>query len=195
MRLNWIDNSNDESGFEVADCVPPLNSADCILDVRTGPNTTTYTWSGTAGAYKCFSLRAWNDAGYSSWSPSYVCGSVPSEPTLFNVAIPASSPWTDTGIMIKAGQNVSISASGTIFIAGSDNGKSPDGGGGATCGLSGTVPSAACWSLIGRVGSGPVFAVGSTYDGTPGAGTLYLGVNDDVFGDNSSSWYATVIVE
>ncbi|HEX5497970.1 MAG TPA: hypothetical protein VFX03_02045, partial [Thermomicrobiales bacterium] len=52
---------------------------------------------------------------------------------------------------------------------------------------------AACWSLIGRVGSGAPFAVGfGTSFTATSAGRLYLGVNDDIFGDNVGSWTATV---
>ncbi len=43
------------------------------------------------------------------------------------VSVPGTAPWTDTGLSVSSGDTVSITASGTIFIAGSDPGKTPAG--------------------------------------------------------------------
>ena len=53
-----------------------------------------------------------------------------------------------------------------------------------------------CWSLIGRVGNGPIFPVGTSLQNftAPSAGELYLGVNDtpnDYF-DNTGEWQAEI---
>ena len=56
-------------------------------------------------------------------------------------------------------------------------------------------PSAACWEMLGQIGTGAPFAVGYgiTFTSSTG-GRLYLGVNDNYFGDNSGAWSATVTV-
>ena len=127
-----------------------------------------------------------------------------SSPTATTVSVPAGQPWTDTGIDIPAGGNVEITASGAIRIAGSDPGKTPDGstpGGqintGVPCGGTFLDPDLPCWSLIGRVGTGPPFYIGyGTSFVAANAGRLFLGVNDGGadFGDNSGAWTATIAV-
>jgi len=113
----------------------------------------------------------------------------------YKINVPANANWTSTGIPVRAGQTVTIIASGTIKIAGSDPGKGPDGGGGSSCGVPGAISTLACYSLIGKIDAGVPFAVGASYSGTPGSGILYLGVNDDVFSDNSGSWSVQVVVQ
>lgn len=123
------------------------------------------------------------------------------------VTVFSTQPWTNTGINVPAGSEVGISATGAIsnnpgnpFVyypdGSSSNGDAPI----SPCNNVGpsafVLPEAACWEMIGRIGDeGIPFAVGAdktfvTNDG----GDLYLGVNDNVFGDNSGSWTATVKV-
>jgi hypothetical protein len=50
-----------------------------------------------------------------------------------------------------------------------------------------------CYSLVGKIGSGPVFLVGTRFKlKSPVAGELYLGFNDDYPYDNSGDFTATV---
>jgi hypothetical protein len=112
------------------------------------------------------------------------------------ISVPGSIRWVDTGIDVTMGQTIRIHASGLIKIAGSDPGKSPAGAGTAPCTIPGVTTSIApCWSLVGRVGAGSAFHVGQLYTGSRGTGRLYLGINDDVMGDNSGSWTATITVQ
>jgi lysophospholipase L1-like esterase len=69
IRLNWQDNSDNETGFEINNGVISKDAA---------ANSTTYTWGGLApGTYMCFKIRAYNSAGDSAWDPNvspwYVC--------------------------------------------------------------------------------------------------------------------------
>jgi RHS repeat-associated protein len=48
--------------------------------------------------------------------------------------------------------------------------------------------SLACWSLIGRFGTGTPFEIGSSATVTSTGGELSFGVNDNDFADNSGSW-------
>ena len=73
IRLDWQDNSSDETGFEI-------NNG--VVSRTGGANSTTYTWGGLApGTYMCFRIRAYNGAGDSAWdpgvSPWYVCATTP----------------------------------------------------------------------------------------------------------------------
>src|SRR5712691_3601617 len=43
------------------------------------------------------------------------------------VSVPAIRPWVDTGVFINIGDSVSITASGTIYLSGTDPGKTPAG--------------------------------------------------------------------
>jgi hypothetical protein len=49
------------------------------------------------------------------------------------------------------------------------------------------VPSARCWSLIARIGTGTPFYVGTSDLVVTGAGELYLGINDDTLSGNSGA--------
>jgi hypothetical protein len=73
IRLNWRDNSSNETGFEIDNGVASR---------RVAANRTTYTWGQLLPAtYMCFRVRAYNRAGHSAWdpgvSPWYVCTSTP----------------------------------------------------------------------------------------------------------------------
>jgi hypothetical protein len=60
IRLDWQDNSSDETGFTIYDGVD-------YTDV--GPDTTSYTFEGLApGSYYCYIVRAFNANGSSEWN-------------------------------------------------------------------------------------------------------------------------------
>ena len=103
------------------------------------------------------------------------------------VSVSAQQPWVDTGVDLKAGEALTISANGQwtnggnpqVFIG-------PDGYVGFRL-PDATLGSANFAALIGKVGD-QVFFVGSAYKGTsPGTGRLYLQMNDlaNSFADNS----------
>lgn len=130
-----------------------------------------------------------------SFTSNAIASSSKSQSTT-TVTIPATQAFTDTGIDLTQGDSVSITASGTIYIAASDPGKTPDGDPNCTADSSYVGPGLPCWSLIGWIGNsvGP-FEVGSSDTFSASAsGRLYLGVNDNNFGDNSGSWTATVTI-
>ncbi len=60
IRLDWQDNSSDETGFTIYDGITMTNIE---------ANTISYTVGGLAPAsYHCFRIRAFNDHGNSNWS-------------------------------------------------------------------------------------------------------------------------------
>jgi hypothetical protein len=116
-------------------------------------------------------------------------------------AVPGSQEWTDTGITVQAGQQLTITASGEIYAAATSASESPAGISGCT--PAGTyparsaqfpAPSLTCWSLIARIGGGAPFEVGSSAQLTATSGDLYLGINGDSFAGNSGSWSAAITV-
>lgn len=118
------------------------------------------------------------------------------------VFVSATQAWTDTGIDLSSGP-IAIDASGSIKIAGSDPGKSPAGETngvpfdvpGCIAGEGWTVPGAFCWTMVARIGeNGQPFEVDNGLMLTATSGRLYLGVNDNAFGDNSGQWRAVVSV-
>lgn len=108
--------------------------------------------------------------------------------------VPATAPWTDTGINVRTGDRIDIRAWGTVKFGGpqSGNSASPDGSGPSEggCTYAVTDSKVAAHSLIGNVASqltfdGHGFYVGSMWAGTlpivgstATGGRLFLGFND-----------------
>lgn len=112
------------------------------------------------------------------------------------VDVPGNSRGIDTGIELRSGDQVSISATGTV-IAGRRAGEvSPDGGRVSALGIVSAypVPNAGVGALIGyiRLTNGqniPHFIIGSQQNFAAQAdGRLFLLVNDDNYNDNSGSF-------
>jgi len=113
------------------------------------------------------------------------------------IDVPGTSRGTDTGIDVRAGDPINITATGTI-IAGSRIGQvGPDGGSATGFGavVNGRpVPSAGVGALIAyiRMANGQMstaYLVGSQLSSSvPVDGRLILAINDDNYGDNSGSF-------
>ena len=114
-----------------------------------------------------------------------------------NVRVNARQRWTDTGIVLRAGDVVMLNASGQIQMssdpedtatpAGSRRGrKAPDA----------PVLNQLAGGLIGRIGEYPPMFIGDRTPVTaPVSGRLYLGVNDDHLPDNHGEFVVTVGVQ
>src|SRR5262249_62294550 len=100
--------------------------------------------------------------------------------------------WSDGGITVKKGDRVAFNTSGQISFAQ-----------GQTAGPDGNpvlkrneypVPVLPVGGLIGRVGSGVPFPIGSNSQPIvmPNDGRLMLGVNDNEVGDNSGAFTVAV---
>jgi hypothetical protein len=110
------------------------------------------------------------------------------------VTVGGDRQWVDTGIDVRAGDNVTLNADGQIRLsrntrdvatAAGNNRRNPGS----------TIESAPAGSLLARFGnSNPLFVGGNRTIRAPRNGRLYLGVNDDYFEDNTGEYKVTVDV-
>jgi hypothetical protein len=112
------------------------------------------------------------------------------------VRVEANQPWTNTGLNVRAGDFVAFRASGRInFGQGATATAGPDGNGTLRSNAN-PVSAMPVGGLIGRVGNGAPFPIGSNTQPIrmPGNGTLILGVNDNNLEDNSG-FFSVAIAE
>jgi hypothetical protein len=110
------------------------------------------------------------------------------------VRVNANQPWNDTGIEVKAGDLVAFQATGQINFAESNSQVSGPDGQGGTLSPSNPVAGMPVGGLIGRVGNGPAFPIGSNVQPIrmPAKGRLMLGVNDGDVRDNGGFFSVVV---
>lgn len=119
------------------------------------------------------------------------------------ITVPGNSRGIDTGIDVRAGDQITFSASGTVVAGQRAGSVNPNGGRSTGFGsIVGTrpVPSAGVGALIGyiRIADGQAsqpFFVGSQVTWTAAAdGRLFLLINDDNYNDNSGSFIVRLTV-
>jgi PA-IL-like protein. len=103
--------------------------------------------------------------------------------------VEANRQWTDTGLVVQPGERISFGTNGTISF-GRDMNTGADGDKNLPPRANYPVRDMAVGGLIGRVGNGRAFAIGSTRTPItmPAGGRLFLGVNDDDLSDNSGGF-------
>ena len=110
------------------------------------------------------------------------------------INVPANQVWTNTGIPVRRGQALVFNARGDIMISPTAS-SGPNGSPAVT---SATVryplQGVPVGALIGRVGNGAPFLIGTNTQpiSMPGTGPLMLGVNDDILGDNSGNYSVNI---
>jgi hypothetical protein len=118
------------------------------------------------------------------------------------ITVPGNSRGTDTGIDLRTGDNVSITATGSVTAGRRAGVVSPDGGRATGFGsIAGTypVPSLGVGALIGyiRLPNGQItqpFAIGSQQSFTAQSdGRLFLLINDDNYNDNSGNFEVRIV--
>jgi hypothetical protein len=110
------------------------------------------------------------------------------------ITVNANQAWTATGITVRRGQVLTFSSSGEIHLSGDANDvASVDGARSGRVAPSAPLPRSPAGALIGRIGTGQPFGIGSQQRITaPATGQLFLGVNDDGFNDNQGSFQVTI---
>jgi hypothetical protein len=123
-----------------------------------------------------------------------VTGGIPRGMRERRVDVTAREPWTDSGIDVRAGQAIYFKADGQVRW-GPNRRDGADGERNSPSNANRPLPDRPAASLIARIGDrDDVFFIG----GDPGpfrvrsSGRLYLGINDDVFTDNTGSLRVTV---
>ena len=111
-----------------------------------------------------------------------------------------SSAWTETGVYVQSGQKVIIQASGKVTTwEGNSVGDSYPDGNDWVCDEAGCILNGAKYgALIGQIGNGSVFLVGSNYQSAAtSSGYLYLRMNDvsSSYLDNSGSYTVSIETE
>jgi hypothetical protein len=110
-----------------------------------------------------------------------------------DIIVQGNKAWTTTEVLLSVGDKVEISASGGVSMGPGWRPTPPEGK--PDCkGRRFPANTLPCWSLIGRIGrNGKIFYVGDHIAFSAStSGQLLLGVNDDILGDNSGAWTATV---
>jgi hypothetical protein len=110
------------------------------------------------------------------------------------VRVAANQPWTQTGITVQKGRALSFSSSGQVQLSQDVNDVAPVAGRADSPASAGApMPGTLRGALLGRIGSGKPFGIGDQPTIiAPASGLLYLGVNDDVFTDNSGEFVVKV---
>lgn len=107
-------------------------------------------------------------------------------------------PGVDTGLVVKNGRGVTVTATGAAcphdpsVCVGPDGDPSVDTTQSSNGGW--VLPGAPAWGLVGRVGTGPWQQVGTGPTTLSGRGDLVFAMNDELeaLGDNSGSFLVTV---
>ncbi len=114
------------------------------------------------------------------------------------VAVPANVRWVDTGIQVRAGQMVTFSASGEVTLSGDNNDTAGPAGAanGRVAERGAQMPGTAAGALVGRVGNSMAFGIGNQTQALrmPGAGSLFLAVNDINSADNRGEYRVRIDV-
>jgi hypothetical protein len=134
-------------------------------------------------------------AGWSPWEQSAQDGStggIPRGMRERHVNVTAREPWTDTGVDIRPGQTFYITSAGQIRW-GRERRDGPAGEDNSPYNAGRPLPDRPGAALLARVGNDLMF-VGSQSGPfrVRSGGRLYLGINDDVFEDNTGAFRVTV---
>lgn len=135
--------------------------------------------------------------------PMSVSSAADAGPTATGSSVVASQVWTDTGVALHVGDEVAVSAVGRIHFGQPPiDSVAPSGlpRSGYCATFAGherpwPAPTLACWSLIGRIASGPPFQIAdATSFRVASAGELFVGINDNDLADNTGTWTVTTRV-
>ena len=122
---------------------------------------------------------------------------VPQTQNQVTVAVILDQEWTDTGVYLRQGQSVKVTAYGKMnWYTGACDGKCLSTPAGIPCPGSGGAIRVGlpCLSLLGQIGKGGrPFEVGeSIIFAANTSGEFFLGVNDNNLPDNTGAWTATI---
>ena len=110
------------------------------------------------------------------------------------VNVPATQEWTNTGIDVSRGQVVLFSTSGSVQLSRNARDTAEAAGrAGTSVNSRAPIRDLPRGALLGRINDGRPFGIGDQAQVTmPESGTLYLGINDDSYSDNSGQFVVTI---
>lgn len=172
------------------------NDGDLFLTANRG------SFADTRGAYdvQILTERQPPAGATNGQPPNSVFGAPPRPPRVVNITVPGNSQGTDTGVDLRTGDQVTVTATGTVIAGQRAGSVSPDGGPVGFGSLIGTypVPNAGVGALIGYIRSpngqttAPFFIGSQQTFSAPVDGRLILLINDDNYSDNSGSFSAKI---
>ena len=106
------------------------------------------------------------------------------------LVVNAKQQWTSTGLVVRRGEVLTFNTTGEIQLStAGDDIATPAGSKSGRTAAAGPLPSSPAGVLVGRIGNGQPFVIGNQTSITmPAAGRLFLGINDDHFGDNNGEF-------
>jgi len=113
------------------------------------------------------------------------------------VRVPANGRWVYTGITVRRTDRVQFTTEGEVQLSGdADDKAGPAGSRRGRTAPEAPLPTVLAGALVGRIGNGPVFAIGDQSGPLPmpNDGELSLAVNDDQVADNQGAFVVTVRV-
>ena len=110
------------------------------------------------------------------------------------LAVSGTQAWTPTGITVRRGETLTVSATGEVRLSTDGNDMaSPTGSRAGRLSQNAPLPQVPAGALIARVGNSAPFPLGDQLTVTmPAAGQLFLGINDDHTGDNQGGFRVNI---
>lgn len=110
------------------------------------------------------------------------------------VVVPGNQQWVSSGLTVRRGELLTFQSTGEVRLSADANDLAGVAGARSQRLAAGSpLPQNFAGALIGRIGNGPVFAIGDQRSiRMPAAGVLWLGVNDDAVGDNAGQFNVVI---
>lgn len=110
------------------------------------------------------------------------------------IAVPANQEWTPTGLTVRQGERIAFNATGEVQLSADDKDTAgPSGARSQRKAQGSPLPDNFAGALIARVGNSAPFPIGAQQTVTmPASGQLFLGINDDVVGDNKGGYRVNI---
>lgn len=110
------------------------------------------------------------------------------------IAVSGTQAWTPTGLTVRRGERLTVSATGEVRLSGDANDlASPNGSRAGRTTANAPLPQVPAGALMARVGNSEPFPLGEQLTVTmPANGQLFLGINDDHTGDNQGGFRVNI---
>lgn len=109
------------------------------------------------------------------------------------ITVSARQQWTPTGITLRRGERVTVNASGEIRLSGDPNDiATASGVKNQRFDPGAPLPRTLAGALIGRIGNGRPFGIGTQNSFEADAGQLFLGINDSNLTDNEGEFHVEI---